>query len=200
MSITMSSTFFRTAQESKSNYACERVWARHFARMYYHEIDSSPGFLTIYNQLLSLSEENRVSNRASKGASKRVSNHVSQRVSTHVSNRVTRSSSTKAATAPSASAPSLAPTRTKTATQAATKTEAETERARGKAVLNRILFKEYNDWFEAFEAEAEEDQAADAASASDRWSWHVARKLALKTGIPMRNLAPIAQAWLIEKE
>ena len=196
----MSSTFFRTAQESKSNYACERVWARHFARMYYHEIDSSPGFLTIYNQLLSLSEENRVSNRASKGASKRVSNHVSQRVSTHVSNRVTRSSSTKAATAPSASAPSLAPTRTKTATQAATKTEAETERARGKAVLNRILFKEYNDWFEAFEAEAEEDQAADAASASDRWSWHVARKLALKTGIPMRNLAPIAQAWLIEKE
>ncbi len=198
----MSSTFFRTAQESKSNYACERVWARHFARMYYHEIDSSPGFLTIYNQLLSLSAEDRMSKGASKRASKRVSQRVSTHTSTHVSNRVTRSSSTKAASSSSASAPSATPTptRTRVATQAATKTEAETERARGKAALNRILFKEYNDWFEAFEIEAEEDQAADAASASDRWSWHVARKLALKTGIPMRNLAPIAQAWLIEKE
>jgi hypothetical protein len=131
---TMSHTaFFAKARQSKSNYACEKEWARHFARAYYHEIDATRGFLPIYNQLLS---ETSMRTRAS------VKNAKSE--------------------------------------------QTDAEYKRGKHELNRILHKEYNNWYDAFED-------------SEGWCRHAAKKLSRKTGIEIDALVPVVQAWLLEK-
>lgn len=46
-------SFFASAQKARSNFSCEKEWARHYAREYFHSVNSTPGFLPIYNRLLS---------------------------------------------------------------------------------------------------------------------------------------------------
>lgn len=195
MSITMSShtTFFTAARQSKSKYTCEKEWARHFARAYYHEIDANPGFLTIYNKLLSGLEDTRGERSTQPSTqpsierrSKRItksSTMINAHASVEQQNvRVTRSSTRSSAE------------KANTFVKAGEQTEVE--RKRGKYELNCILYKEYNDWHDAFEAEAKEDEGV---SADDRWSWHAAKALSRKTGVSADALVPVVQAWLLEK-
>ena len=135
---------FFTAHQAKSNYACEKEWARHFARVYYHEVDKTPGFLTIYTQLLSSVE--RVQKRP-----------------------VTRSSAKPVFAAPNE--------------------QTDAERRRGKYEFNRILHKEYNEWYDAF---MEEDN-------KDGWLHHAAQRLSRKTGVSAEAIRPVVEAWLLEK-
>ncbi len=175
-----SHNFFTVARQSKSKYTCEKEWARHFARAYYHEIDTNPGFLTIYNKLLSGAEDTRTqrTQRSTKPSTR--STKSSSRASVEKQNvRVTRSS-----------------TRSSNEAFAKAGEQTDAERKRGKHELNCILYKEYNDWYDAFEAEAKED---DGASADDRWSWYAAKTLSRKTGIATDTLLPVVQAWLLEK-
>lgn len=61
--------------------------------------------------------------------------------------------------------------------------------------LNRILFREYNTWYEAFEAEAEEDPYEDT-SAEVRFSRHCAKILGRYTGLRDDLLEAVVGGWL----
>jgi hypothetical protein len=62
--------------------------------------------------------------------------------------------------------------------------------------MNAVLFGEYSKWWDAFEAEAEEQN--DGYSAADRFSWHAAKILSRKTGLGPSEIQPVVGAWLIE--
>jgi hypothetical protein len=61
--------------------------------------------------------------------------------------------------------------------------------------LNRILFREYNNWYEAFEVEAAEDPHEDI-SAEVRFSRHCAKILGRYTGLRNDLLEAVVGGWL----
>ena len=67
----------------------------------------------------------------------------------------------------------------------------------GKDEFNRILMKEYDDWYEAFEEEVEED--SQDLTADERWVWHSATVLSRRTKVDRDSLVPVVEAWLLEK-
>ena len=66
------------------------------------------------------------------------------------------------------------------------------EWAKGRTYFNKLLFAEFENWYSAFEAEAEED---DGPSAASRWTYHCAKKLS-RTGLSVDSLVPVVEAWL----
>ncbi len=77
--------------------------------------------------------------------------------------------------------------------------QTEAERRAGRAELNRILFREYTAWWDAFEAEAVEDIAEDAPTASQRFAQHCSKILQRRTGLRTDLIEPVVEAWLLEK-
>lgn len=73
----------------------------------------------------------------------------------------------------------------------------QAEEVLGKAQLNRFLFKEYDTWFPAFEAEAV-DEDAEEGTAEYRWTWQASQKLSKRTGLSMRYLEAVIGAWLLK--
>ena len=77
--------------------------------------------------------------------------------------------------------------------------QTEAERRAGRAELNRVLFREYTAWWDAFEAEAVEDMDADAPTASQRFARHCSKILQRRTGLRTDLIEPVVEAWLLEK-
>jgi hypothetical protein len=69
---------------------------------------------------------------------------------------------------------------------------------RGNQMLNKIIMKEYNAWYDAFKEEAEEDGDEDAMNADERFQWHCAKVLSRKTDIRAKDIYPIVGAWVIQ--
>jgi hypothetical protein len=67
------------------------------------------------------------------------------------------------------------------------------EAALGKAQFNSFMFKEFNTWFSAFEAEAAEL----GTSAEECWTFQTAKKLSKRTGLSMTYLTAVIGAWLL---
>lgn len=76
-------------------------------------------------------------------------------------------------------------------------TEAEQHAARGQ--LNKILFREHQLWWDAFEAETVEDMEEDSPTAAERFAWHCAKDLEARTGIDQASLVPVVEAWLLQR-
>jgi hypothetical protein len=70
------------------------------------------------------------------------------------------------------------------------------EDALGKAQFNAFLFKEYDTWFPAFEAEAK-DEGASIDTADYRWTFQTAKKLSKRVGLSMNYLEAVIGAWLL---
>ena len=70
------------------------------------------------------------------------------------------------------------------------------EDALGKAQFNAFLFKEYDTWFPAFEAEAK-DEGATVDTAHYRWTFQTAKKLSKRVGLSMNYLEAVIGAWLL---
>ena len=68
------------------------------------------------------------------------------------------------------------------------------EWSQGRSQFNKILFSEFEKWYSAFEAEADEEGGDSAAS---RWVYHCAKKLS-RTGLSVESLVPVVEAWLNE--
>ena len=58
-----------------------------------------------------------------------------------------------------------------------------------------FLYKEFDLWFSAFEAEAEEE----GTSAEDCWTYQTAKKFSKRTGLSMPYLTAVISKWLDEK-
>ena len=71
---------------------------------------------------------------------------------------------------------------------------ASDEWSEGRSRFNKLLFSEFENWYSAFEAEADED---DGPSAASRWVYHCAKKLS-RTGLSEAALVPVVEAWLNE--
>jgi len=81
-----------------------------------------------------------------------------------------------------------------TATREATvSTQPLNAERKGRSQFNKILFSEFENWYSAFEAEADEDEGG--ASAASRWVYHCAKKLS-RTGLSVESLTPVVEAWL----
>ena len=65
----------------------------------------------------------------------------------------------------------------------------------GRSQFNKLLFSEFDTWYSAFEAEADEDEGG--PSAASRWVYHCAKKLS-RTGLSVSSLVPVVEAWLNE--
>ena len=70
------------------------------------------------------------------------------------------------------------------------------EAALGKAQFNAFMFKEFDLWFSAFEAEAEEE----GTSAQECWTFQTAKKLSKRTGLSMKYLSAVIGAWLLSHQ
>jgi len=70
------------------------------------------------------------------------------------------------------------------------------EAALGKAQFNSFMFKEFDLWYSAFEAEAEEE----GISAEDAWTFQTAKKLSKRTGLSMKHLTAVIGAWLVSHQ
>jgi hypothetical protein len=66
----------------------------------------------------------------------------------------------------------------------------------GNNAFNRFMFKEYDTWYAAFDAEADEDP--DGPDADERWTLHSSKKLQRRTGLSLAYLTPVVGAWLIK--
>ena len=64
----------------------------------------------------------------------------------------------------------------------------------GRSQFNKFLLSEFEIWYSAFEAEAE-DEGTDSPSAASRWAYHCAKKLS-RTGLAVDALVPVVEAWL----
>jgi hypothetical protein len=174
-------SFFDNARTYRSNYKDEKTWARHFARVYFHEVDSKPGFLTIYQSLLSDSGSSAAVVNASKKTTRRSvkEENGTIRVTVNVSDAK------------------------KDAVFASDGQQTDAEHRKGKYELNKFLYKAHSDWYAAFEDEVADESASgnrdNDMSVDDRWSWHAAKHLSRKTQLPADALFPIVQAWLIQR-
>lgn len=70
------------------------------------------------------------------------------------------------------------------------------EQRLARSELNRTLFREFNTWYDAFEAEAAEDPERGAASAEERFSRHCAKILGRRTGLRQDLLESVVCGWL----
>jgi len=73
----------------------------------------------------------------------------------------------------------------------------DAESKAGASQLNAILYGQYSIWWDAFVAEAEED--SEDICAHGRFSFHCAKLLNKKTGIPVDSLVPVVEGWLLTK-
>lgn len=74
--------------------------------------------------------------------------------------------------------------------------QTDAEEKKGRYLLNKVLYSEFNKWYDAFVDEALEDSSEDAMNADERFCWHSAKILSRKTDIRAGQLYPIVQAWL----
>jgi len=70
------------------------------------------------------------------------------------------------------------------------------EAALGKAQFNSFMFKEFDLWFSAFEAEAAEL----GTSAEECWTFQTAKKLSTRTGLSNTYLTAVIGAWLLSHQ
>ena len=192
-------SFFDNARKHRSNYADEKAWARHFARAYFHEVDHKPGFLTIYQSLLS--DHNTTVNAKAAKATKdakdtKTVNTRSKATMAHVRS-VTEENGTIRVNV------RVLDTVKSDAVFAKDGKQTDAEQRKGKYELNKFLYKAHNDWYSAFEHEVADENASgsrtDDMSVDDRWSWHTAKRLSKKSGVPADSLFPVVQAWLIQR-
>lgn len=218
--------FAHEAQTNKAAYPDAKAWARDYARKFYHEISNAPGFLPIYktllamepvaqskakaktyptfeanfneqfeNALLSIESYDDLNLWARAEATRMywvferqtkwkvlydaIFDRAMGIIHTHTENTQV---SNAASTSPSVFAEDNAPT--------------DAEEKAGRNQLNQVLYKEFDLWWDAFQAEAEEDTDKKAPSAEDRFSWHAAKVLSKKTDLPVDDLVPVVGAWL----
>jgi hypothetical protein len=98
-----------------------------------------------------------------------------------------------------ASAPSTQLTVTRYYNERSGAGERATNSLAERSQFNRLLLEEFDTWYSAFEAEAEEDFTNDAPSADSRWIYHCANKLHSRTGLSSSAIVPVIEAWLNEQ-
>lgn len=132
-----------------------------------------------------------------------VNNHfpralIMRDLSDYVSKNKVTTSYTRQSTRSTPVATRRAVASTPVATHEASSTQSVYAEKKGRNEFNRFLFSEFNTWYSAFEAEADEDDDVDSPSADSRWIYHCAKKLGKRVGLTADSLSPVVQAWLNE--
>ena len=162
-------TFAPSAWQSYMEGVDLKDWARAEARRYYHDVDNKTPFAHTYYALCEFADLSLTHEESATPLGRTRSRRASlTRDQALVSNFVSEGEQTAA------------------------------ESRLGRAQLNRILFREYSRWWDAFVAEADEDTTRGAPSASDRFSWHCAKMISHQTGLRAEAVAPVVAAWVLE--
>jgi len=175
------SNFASTAWENYQDGMELKDWARAETRRYYHEVEKTTSFPTVYYSLINFADSTltQLEQTQARGRSRsRTTKEVRER-STATPRALERDQALVA-----------------NFTADGQQTAAEQRLARGQ--LNRTLFREHSRWWDAFVAEAAEDTERGAPSASDRFSWHCAKMISRQTGVRSELVAPVVAAWVLE--
>jgi hypothetical protein len=164
-------------------------WARTEARRYYHDVERTTSFPTVYYTLINFADEMMTRQEAAAPRS---------RTRSHTAAPAAAPAPTRALQRDQAIVANVIGSQNEAEQRVRASLAREAEQRKGRAALNRILFREYSSWWDAFVAEADEDADRNAPSASDRFSWHCAKILGRQTGIRHEEIAPVVAAWVLE--
>ena len=162
-------TIFEEAWPSHNNFSCLSEWARAHARNYFHQLNGSRTFLSIYKDLLAQAE--RMDDAENVDDASYSESEADDETLSYTSSEGEETFATEGR-----------PTRA--------------ESDEGKRQLNAICFREYRAWYDAFQEEEREGDSV--LTADERFGLHVARILRNKTGMHTDSIRPVIEAWLVE--
>ena len=207
-SLTFAKDFDGMAQEalpSLHNFTDESAWARATARNFFHQFGATTPFVTIYNKLLHYADLKNAEDEAEEWSSDE-SEDDDETYETEEDESeddddmsLVDEDDSEAEYEDEADDETLSYTSDESEeiadslfTPAGKATTAEINA--GRQAMNRILFKEYREWYNAFKEEADEEDNGDTAE--DRFSWHCAKILSQNTGLEREMCQTVVGGWL----
>ncbi len=183
--------FIKDALENMDDFNTPQEWARSYARQLFHELDRKTPFIELYNSLLN--EFDKVYDPEkpieedydeNDGYIPPFNNEEEDEEYLPYQHKKKSSSNTFAEDG----------------------NQTDAERKQGKYMLNKVLCKEYNDWYDAFQEEAREELVhsknngqGEVESGDQRWIHFASKVLSRKTNIPVQTVKPVVEAWLMER-
>ena len=161
----------------------EKEWARAYARQLFHNLERKTSFIDLYNLLM---------NHFEKEFDEEFPDEEENDDSDEEYLPITPKKVNKK--------------KTSSNTFAEDGQQTDSERKQGKYMLNKVLCKEYNDWYDAFQEEAKEELQfvknngeSNIPTGDQRWIHHSSKLLSRKTNIPTETVRPVVEAWLMER-
>jgi hypothetical protein len=188
--------FIKNALENIEDYNNEKEWARDYARQLFHKLERKISFANLYNTLMEEFNKAYDDEWANTNTNKKEKEEDEEWLPYQhkTSSNSSNTSSSNAVTDPSGNQLFVEDNN-----------QTETERKQGKYILNKILYKEYNAWYDAFQAEEQDERIyeknngeSNIQSGDQRWIYHASKILSRKTNIPTESISPIVEAWLLE--
>lgn len=171
--------YIKDALKNSEDFNNEKEWARSHARHLFHELDRKTPFLELYNLLM---------------------NEFDKAFDQEFPDEEENNDSDEEYLPYQQKKKSPSNTFTKDGDQT------DAERKQGKYMLNKVLCKEYNDWYDAFQEEAKEELQfvknngeSNIPTGDQRWIHHSSKLLNRKTNIPTETIKPVVEAWLMER-
>ncbi len=208
-SLSFAHDFDRLAQEalaSLHNFTDESAWARATARNFFHQFNATTPFITIYSKLLHYADLKAAADDESEGSwnSDDESEHdededyeteSEDEEDEEDDDDLSYTSDESMENADTLFTPkgkqTDAGTRGSSSTRHPHPSTKDEEAHAGRIAMDRILFKQYREWFAAFKEEED-----DEFSAEDRFSWHCAKILSNNTGLDREMCQTVVGGWL----
>ena len=160
---------FAEAWTSRKNFTDVNAWARAHARNYFHQLNGTRTFLSLFKDLLEDAEEVEDETASYSSSDSEADDETLSYTSSESEGEATFATDGR-------------PTRA--------------ESDEGKRKLNAICFREYRAWYDAFQEEEREGDSD--LTADERFGIHVSRILRNKTGLHTDSIRPVVEAWLVE--
>ena len=160
---------FEASWPSRKNFTDTSAWARAHARNYYHQLNGTRTFLSLFKDLLEDAEQ-KEDETASYSSS---DSEADDETLTYTSEEDEDEEEA-------------------TFAQDGRSTRAEADE--GRRQLNAICFREYRRWFSAFLQEEEEGDSD--MTADERFALHAGRILHNKSGLPTEQCSTVVSGWL----
>jgi hypothetical protein len=171
--------FIKDALGHIEDFNDETEWARSYARQLFHHLDRKTPFLELYNKLLNAFDKEFQEDNIS------IESEEDEDDEEYLPYQHKKKSSSN--------------------TFAKDGDQTDAERKQGKYMLNKVLCKEYNDWYDAFQAEEQDELKhahnngqGEVESGEERWIHYASKVLSRKTNIPTQTVKPVVEAWLLQ--
>jgi hypothetical protein len=176
----------KDALEHIDDFSNEKEWARAYARQLFHNLEGKTPFIDLYNLFMNRFEKEFDEEFQEDNISIESEENEDDEEYLPYNHQKKKKTSSN--------------------TFAKDGDQTDSERKQGKYMLNKVLCKEYNDWYDAFQEEAKEELQfvknngeSNIPTGDQRWIHHSSKLLFRKTSIPIETIKPVVEAWLMER-